>query len=106
VRAKPVLMEFDAILARAAETLKQKPLRASLTPSEIARMAEYHYAWTLANHDQGLQLGPATEAEGRSASLTACSPRRMGKNSQCGTSLFQNMACLAGRWRTLRTSSH
>jgi len=29
VRAKPVLMEFDAILARAGDTLKQQPLRAS-----------------------------------------------------------------------------
>jgi integrase len=65
IRAKPVLMEFDAILARAAETLKQKPLRTSLTPSEIARMAEYHYAWMLANHDEALRQGPFTEAEER-----------------------------------------
>ena len=65
MRAKPVLMEFDAILARAGETLKQQPLRASLAPAEIARMAEYHYAWTLANHDYGLQHGPSMEAETR-----------------------------------------
>ena len=65
VRAKPVLMEFDAILARAGETLKQQPLRASLAPAEIARMAEYHYAWTLTNHDYGLQHGPSMEAETR-----------------------------------------
>jgi len=58
-------MEFDSILAHAAETLKQKPLRVSLAPAEIARMAEYHYAWTLANHDYGLQHGPSIEAEER-----------------------------------------
>jgi hypothetical protein len=28
-------------------------------------MAEYHYAWTLANHDQALQQGPSIEAETR-----------------------------------------
>jgi hypothetical protein len=65
VRAKPVLMEFDAILARASETLKQKPLRTSLTSAEIARMAEYHYAWMLGNHDKSIQLGPSEEAEAR-----------------------------------------
>jgi hypothetical protein len=48
ITAKPVLMEFDRIL-RAAEVMKAaKPAtRASLSPAEINRMAEYVYANTL-----------------------------------------------------------
>ena len=48
ITAKPVLMEFDRIL-RAAEALKdaRPATRASLSPAEIDRMAEYVYAKAL-----------------------------------------------------------
>ena len=43
VRAKPVQIEFDRIIARAEERLKAKPIRTSLSDVEIKRMAEYTY---------------------------------------------------------------
>src|SRR5262245_7337646 len=49
IRAKPVLMEFDTILERARELLKEKPTRTALTRTEIKRMAEYYYASVLGN---------------------------------------------------------
>ena len=49
IRAKSVLMEFDGIIEKARELLKEKPTRTALTRVEIKRMAEYHYATTLAN---------------------------------------------------------
>jgi hypothetical protein len=52
VRAKPVLMDFDRIIARARARLAESaaPLvkRSSLSDIEIKRMAEYLYADTLA----------------------------------------------------------
>jgi integrase len=47
VRAKPVLIEFDRTIGHARELLKEQPTRTSLSPVEIARMAEYHYATML-----------------------------------------------------------
>ena len=51
IRAKPVLAEFDRIIARAKGRLTEsaRPLakRASLSDTEIKRMAEYLYADTL-----------------------------------------------------------
>src|SRR5262249_34523556 len=49
LRAKSVLMEFDGIIEKARELLKEKPTRTALTRVEIKRMAEYHYATRLAN---------------------------------------------------------
>jgi hypothetical protein len=49
IRAKPVLMEFDGIIERARELLKEKPTRPTLTPAEIKKIAAYHYATVLAN---------------------------------------------------------
>jgi integrase len=49
VRAKPVLIDFDRTIERARDLLKQQPTRKSLSPTEITRMAEYHYATVLAN---------------------------------------------------------
>ncbi len=61
ITAKPVLMEFDRIL-RAAEALKDaKPAtRASLSPAEIDRMAEYVYAKALA-WDERIRVGGRDE---------------------------------------------
>jgi integrase len=65
VRAKPVQMEFDRIIARAEETLKARPMRTSLSDTEIKRMAEYTYAHALAAHDEYIREAPEEEADQR-----------------------------------------
>lgn len=44
VLAKPVMMEFDRIIADAEALLVQHPVRTSLTDSEIKQVADYFYA--------------------------------------------------------------
>jgi hypothetical protein len=61
VRAKPVLMEFDRVLARAEALIAQKPLRASLTQAEIERIAELHYANILAEDEEERREGTGSE---------------------------------------------
>lgn len=60
IRAKPVLAEFDRIIAKAKSTLDQttRPLmkRSTLNPTEITRMAEYVYAKALA-WDERVRFG-------------------------------------------------
>ena len=52
VRAKPVLMEFDRIIARAEEQLKERPVRTSISDVEIKRIADYFYAQELAADEE------------------------------------------------------
>jgi integrase len=52
--AKPILMEFDAILAKAAAHLRPIPKRDDLSEREIAAMADYHYA-TLLQEDEDIR---------------------------------------------------
>src|SRR6516165_12086548 len=52
VRAKPVLMEFDSIIARAEEQLKERPVRTSISDVEIKRIADYFYAQELAADEE------------------------------------------------------
>jgi hypothetical protein len=47
VRAKPVMMKFDRILAQADATLVEHPVRTELTEAEIKQIAEYFYAHEL-----------------------------------------------------------
>jgi hypothetical protein len=61
IRAKPVLMEFDRVLARAEALIAEKPLRASLTQAEIQRIAELHYANILAGDDEERREGTGSE---------------------------------------------
>src|SRR5262249_35703624 len=65
VRAKPVLMEFDRLIARAEGLLKARPVRTSLSDAEIRRMAEYVYAHTLSMHDKYVCEAPEEEADFR-----------------------------------------
>jgi len=65
VRAKPVLMAFDRILARAEGLLADRPMRTSLTASEIERMADYHFAHMLASFDEFVRTAPSEEQEFR-----------------------------------------
>jgi hypothetical protein len=62
-RAKPVLIEFDQTLAQAEAQTAKRPLRTSLSPVEIKRLAEYHYARKLAVHDEYVRAAPEIEAE-------------------------------------------
>jgi len=52
VRAKPVQMEFDRILARAEAQLKKRPVRTSLTDIEIKRIADFFYAHELTGDEE------------------------------------------------------
>jgi integrase len=47
VRAKPVQIKFDQIIAQAEAQLKARPLRTSITDIEIKRIADYFYAHEL-----------------------------------------------------------
>jgi len=62
---KPVHIEFDRTLDRARALVAERPLRASLSPVEIKRMVEYHYAKKLALHDEFVRDAPDIEAEFR-----------------------------------------
>jgi hypothetical protein len=61
VRAVPVLMEFDRILAQAEALNIERPLRASLSEKEIERIAQYHFATVLAEDDEMRRDGTGSE---------------------------------------------
>ena len=52
IRAKPVLMGFDRMLADAEALLKTRPVRTAIAQAEIDRIAEYHFATTLAQDEE------------------------------------------------------
>ena len=66
VRAKPVQMEFDRIIAEAEAQLKSRPLRTSLSDIEIKRIAEFFYA-----HE--LQVDEELRVDGRGSDPTYAS---------------------------------
>jgi hypothetical protein len=61
IRAKPVLMGFDRLLADAAALMKQRPLRTTLAQAEIDRIAEYHFATTLSWDEEDAGKAQATK---------------------------------------------
>jgi integrase len=64
-RAKPVLIQFDQTLAEAEALTAKRPLRTGLSPVEIKRLTEYHYARKLTVHDEFMRAAPEIEAEWR-----------------------------------------
>jgi integrase len=52
VRAKPVQMEFDRIIAQAEAQLKERPLRTSISDIEIKRIADFFYAHELTGDEE------------------------------------------------------
>jgi uncharacterized protein DUF6538 len=52
VRAKPVQIEFDRLLAKAEAQLKERPLRSGLADVEIKRIADFFLASALAVDEQ------------------------------------------------------
>ena len=61
VRAVPVLMEFDRILAQAEALRTTRPLRTSLSEKEIERIAQYHFAAVLTEDDEMRRDGTGSE---------------------------------------------
>jgi integrase len=59
--ALPILMEFDALLAEAEALLSPIPKRENLSASEIAAMADYHYASILAEDEEVRRDGSGSE---------------------------------------------
>jgi hypothetical protein len=73
VRAKPVLARFDRVFGEAEQLLVARPMRESLSATEIKRMAEIHYAVMLDADETTRREGTGSEAGFQSiaAQLTA-----------------------------------
>ena len=61
IKAKPVLMEFDSILARAEGFLQDAPLQTHLSEREIERMADYQFASMLEEDEVVRRDGTGSE---------------------------------------------
>jgi integrase len=61
IRAKPVLMGFDRVLADAEALLKTRPVRTAIAQAEIDRIAEYHFATTLAQDEEERREGTGSD---------------------------------------------
>jgi hypothetical protein len=64
IRAKPVLMEFDRIIAQAESVAAERPLRTSLQKHEIEQIADYFYAYQCEkapNNDPGANRAQSAE---------------------------------------------
>jgi len=57
IRAKPVLIEFDRILAQAEALTIQRPMRATMGKREIDQITSYFYAYQLAADDEDRREG-------------------------------------------------
>src|SRR5262245_44430622 len=57
IRAKPVLMEFDRILAQAEALTVQRPMRTTLAKREIEQITNYFFAQQLAADDEDRREG-------------------------------------------------
>jgi integrase len=60
-RAVPVLLEFDRILAEAESLVAERPLRQSLTDTEIRAIADYFYALELTSDEDDRRDGTGSE---------------------------------------------
>src|ERR1019366_6130784 len=60
VLAKPVMMKFDRILARAEALLVEHPVRTELTEAEINQIADYFYAHELGADEAMREEGAGT----------------------------------------------
>ena len=90
VRAKPVMMELDQIIARAEASLKPMLLKASLSDAEIKRIAAYHFAFVLVEDEEQRQGDLEDTAE------FGLSERRFRKlNESIGVALVGSEAALA-----------
>jgi hypothetical protein len=77
IRAKPVLMEFDRILARAETLTVQRPLRATLENREIEQITNYFFAYQLAIDDEDRREGGSEQLFQSVAQQTGACARRL-----------------------------
>ena len=61
ITAKPVMMNFDRILADAEALLAERPLRTELSETEIKQLADYFYAHELNADEEQRQEGSAED---------------------------------------------
>jgi hypothetical protein len=61
IKAKPVLVEFDRILARATALLKSAPVTTDLSEALIERIADYLYSWMLEEDEEVRRDGTGSE---------------------------------------------
>jgi hypothetical protein len=61
IKAKPVLMEYDRVLAKAAALLQEVPLVRDLSEPRIEQMAAYFYSWTLEEDEESRRDGTGSE---------------------------------------------
>ena len=61
IRAKPVLAGFDRVLGEAEQLLAARPVRNSLSATEIKRLAEIYYASMLDNDETARREGTGSE---------------------------------------------
>ena len=61
IRAKPVLMEFDRILAKAEALKAETPVRENLSPQDIQRIADWFYAEQLATDEDRRREGDSSD---------------------------------------------
>lgn len=62
IRAKPILIRFDHVLAKAEALTADVPLRDTLSDNEIERIASYHYATMLAEDEETRREGTGSQA--------------------------------------------
>jgi hypothetical protein len=62
VRAKPILMKFDRIIAQAKGSTAKLPVLRELSDREIERIAAYHFATVLAEDEETRTEGTGSEA--------------------------------------------
>src|SRR5690349_19752247 len=67
IKAKPVLVEFDRILARAAALLKAAPVITDPSEALIERIADYLFAWMLEEDEEVRRDGTGSEEVFRTA---------------------------------------
>ncbi|MCA1498968.1 site-specific integrase [Bradyrhizobium sp. NBAIM14] len=61
ILAKPIMMEFDRILAQAEALLVERPVRTSLTEAEIKTISDYFYAHELGADEELREEGVGTD---------------------------------------------
>jgi hypothetical protein len=67
VLAKPVMIEFDRILAQAEAMLVEQPVRTSVTEAEIKAISDYFYAHELSTDQELREEGIGSDQVGKRA---------------------------------------
>jgi hypothetical protein len=68
IKAKPILMQYDSVLAKAVSLLQVAPLQTHLSEREIERMAHYQFASMLEEDEEVRRDGTWSEELSRAVS--------------------------------------